>query len=173
MKRIIGSDLETVRPFFQAAAEAAQKATCRRAKCGSVIVRDGIIIGEGHNAPPLNDEVRRTCDAVWDYAKKPKYDKTCCVHAEWRAVIDACKRNTDKISGSVLYFMRIDEGGNFTDAGEPFCTVCSRFTMEAGVSEFALWNDDGADLYPLVEYDQKSYEFYQPTQKSQGSNRHN
>jgi hypothetical protein len=95
-----------------------------------------------------------------DYAKKPKYDKTCCVHAEWRAVIDACKRNADKIGGLVLYFMRIDEEGNFTDAGEPFCTTCSRFTMEAGISEFVLWNDDGADLYPLAEYDQKSYEFY-------------
>jgi hypothetical protein len=56
--------------------------------------------------------------------------------------------------------MRIDEEGNFTNAGEPFCTTCSRLTMEAGVGEFALYNNEGADLYPLDEYNLKSYEQY-------------
>jgi hypothetical protein len=95
-----------------------------------------------------------------DTSLKPKYDKTCCIHAEWRAVLDACKTNADKLAGSVLYFMRIDTEGNFTDAGEPFCTVCSRLTMESGVEEFALYNDGGADIYPLDEYNTKSYEAY-------------
>jgi len=142
------------------AAEAAAGATCYRSHCGSVIVKDGVVIGSGYNAPPLNDEGRRTCDATWDYDKKPKYDLTCCVHAEWRAVIDACKRNADSIKGSTLYFMRIDEGGNFTDASEPYCTTCSRFVMEAGIGEFALWNNEGADVYTLPEYDELSYNFY-------------
>lgn len=161
MKRLTGSNLETIKPFFQAAAEVASNATCLRAKCGSVIVKNGEIIGEGYNGPPRGDESRRTCNATWDYSIKPKYDKTCCIHAEWRAVIDACKRNADKIGSSVLYFMRIDDDGNFTDAGDPFCTTCSRFTMEAGVDEFALWNNNGADVYSLPEYDQKSYQFYE------------
>jgi hypothetical protein len=56
--------------------------------------------------------------------------------------------------------MRIDEAGNFTDAGDPFCTVCSRLTMEAGVGEFALYNNGGADVYPLCEYNAKSYAAY-------------
>ena len=160
MRRVVGNEFQAIRPFFQVAAEVAKQATCHRAKCGSVIVKDGMIIGEGYNSPPLDDELRRTCDQEWDYSIKPKYDKTCCIHAEWRAVMDACKRNADRIAGSILYFMRIDENGDFTDAGEPFCTTCSRFTMEAGIGEFALWNDEGADMYPLAEYDQKSYEFY-------------
>lgn len=160
MRHIIRDELQAIQLFFQSATEVAQQATCHRAKCGSVIVKDGVIIGQGYNSPPLNDESRRTCDEAWDYGKKSKYDKTCCVHAEWRAVIDACKRHPDKLAGSVLYFMRIDDEGNFTDAGDPFCTTCSRFTMEAGVGEFALWNNEGADIYPLAEYDQKSYEFY-------------
>jgi deoxycytidylate deaminase len=160
MRRIVGDELQAIRPYFQAAAEAANQATCHRAKCGSVVVKDGIVIGEGYNSPPLDDESRRTCDQEWDFSKKPKYDKTCCMHAKWRAVIDVCKRNADRIAGSILYFMRVDENGDFTDASEPFCTTCSRFTMEAGVGEFALWNDEGADIYPLAEYDQKSYEFY-------------
>jgi hypothetical protein len=81
------------------------------------------------------------------------------VHAEWRAVIDACKRGGINVEGSRLYFMRIDKDGNFTDAGDPFCTVCSRLTMESGVSEFALWNAQGADVYDLAEYDRKSADY--------------
>lgn len=160
MRRVVGKELEDIKSYFDLAAKAASKATCYRAKCGSVIVKDGKVIGSGQNGPPRNDESRRTCNTAWDYDKKPKYDLTCCIHAEWRAVINACRNNPDKIEGSTLYFMRIDENGNFTDAGDPYCTTCSRFTMESGVAEFALWNDDGVDIMTLPEYDQKSYEFY-------------
>lgn len=89
------------------------------------------------------------------------YVKTCCVHAEWSAVIDALKNATgDGLDASRLYFMRANENGEFTDAGEPYCTTCSRFTMQAGVSEFVLWNDGGADVYTLPEYNQVSYEYH-------------
>ncbi|MDB5176601.1 MAG: cytidine deaminase [Candidatus Saccharibacteria bacterium] len=161
MRRVTGEDLKLIEPFFSLAAEAADNATCHRAKCGSVIIKDGEVIGIGYNSPPINDESRRTCDKTWDYGKKPKYDLTCCIHAEWQAVIDACKKNADKIDGSTIYFMRTDSNGNFTDAGMPYCTTCSRFTMESGVSEFALWNDDGADIYELPEYDELSYSYHQ------------
>jgi deoxycytidylate deaminase len=160
MRRIEGEELASVRPYFEAATSVAAQATCHRAKCGSVIVKDGVILGEGFNGPPLGDESRRMCDAYLALEKKPKYDKTCCVHAEWRAVIDACKKNGNAVEGSVLYFMRVDDDGAFTDAGEPYCTTCSRFTMEVGVGEFALWNDNGADAYTLPEYDQASYDYY-------------
>lgn len=160
MRRIEGSEFQTIKPFFEAAAESANNATCLRAKCGSVVISNSIIIGKGFNSPALDDEAQRLCEVEMDTSVKPKYDKTCCIHAEWRAVLDACKTSVDKLAGSVLYFMRIDASGNFTDAGEPFCTVCSRFTMEAGISEFALYNNQGADVYPLDEYNLKSYEAY-------------
>jgi deoxycytidylate deaminase len=146
----------------------AKLATCKRARCGSVIVKDGQIIGRGFNSPPLGVEANRTCDKVWDYDKKPKYDLTCCIHAEWRAILDACKNFGTEITGSRLYFMRIDDAGNFTDAGEPFCTVCSRLTMESGIAGFALWNANGADLYKADEYDQLSYAFYNPKNPATG-----
>ena len=82
------------------------------------------------------------------------------MHAEWRAVLDACKHNADKIDGSVLYFMRLDDQGNFSGAGVPYCTNCSRLSMEAGIGEFALWNKDGADIYHINEYDRLSYEYF-------------
>ena len=160
MKRIEGAEFETIRPYFEAAADVAKEATCLRAKCGSIIVKDSVIIGQGFNSPALDNESQRLCVAEMDTDVKPKYDKTCCIHAEWRAVLDTCKTNADKLAGSVLYFMRINEAGEFTDAGDPFCTVCSRLTMEAGVGEFALYNNNGADIYPLDEYNLVSYEIY-------------
>lgn len=56
--------------------------------------------------------------------------------------------------------MRVDDAGNFTDAGKPFCTVCSRLTMQAGISDFALWNNDRADVFTLPEYNKLSYDYY-------------
>lgn len=160
MRRVEGVELASVRPFFEVAAKVALRSTCLRGHCGSVIVKDAVIIGEGYNSPPLDDEANRTCNEVWDYEKKPKYDKTCCIHAEWRADMDALRRNAVELPGSTLYFMRIDDAGNFTDAGEPYCTTCSRITLESGVSEFALWNNDGADIYTTEEYNSLSYKYY-------------
>ena len=160
MRRVIDIEFKVIQPFFEVAGEIARKASCHRAKCGAIIVKDSEIIGKGYNGPAMNDEANRTCDNQYDLTIKPKYDKTCCIHAEWRAILDACKHNADKIDGSILYFMRVNEDGNFTDAGYPYCTTCSRLTLESGVGEFALWNDNGADIYNAVEYNRKSYDYF-------------
>lgn len=160
MRRLAYEEVEHVRSYFNLAADAALKATCLRASCGAVIIKDGEVIGEGYNSPPLGDEVQRMCTFEKDLTKKPKHDKTCCVHAEWAAILDACKNNADKISGSTLYFMRLKDMVEFDDFGEPLCTTCSRLTMEAGVNEFAIWNNGGADIYSLSEYNLRSYAFY-------------
>ncbi|HYH74763.1 MAG TPA: deaminase [Candidatus Saccharimonadales bacterium] len=160
MKRIIGDDLKTIRPFFIAAGKLAEQAKCLRGLCGTVVIKDGEIIGKGYNGPAFDDVDNRTCNDVYELQRKPKFDKTCCTHAEWRAIIDACKRNPDKIEDSVLYFMRVDIEGNFTDAGDPYCTTCSRLTLESGIGEFALWNAGGADIYSAAEYNRKSYDYF-------------
>lgn len=160
MRRVEDEQFEQIKPYFEQAVEEAKRATCLRAKCGSVIVSQAEIIGRGFNAPPLGDESQRFCKVEFDTMSKPKYDKTCCVHAEWQAVIDACRTNANKLAGSVLYFMRIDDDGGFTDAGRPFCTTCSRLSLESGVGEFALYNSHGADIYTTNEYNQQSYAPY-------------
>ena len=166
MRRIESKDIYELRLFFEEAARVADEATCLRAKCGSVVVSaSGVVIGRGYNAPPLGDESQRRCNDTFDLEKKPKYDKTCCVQAEWNAVIDACKTAPEKLAGATLYFMRIDEDGNFTDAGEPYCTTCSRLTMAVGIKEFALWNDDDADVYLLPEYNERSYRLHSVAEK--------
>ncbi len=148
--------------FFKKAQQAAQKASCSRAKCGSVIVSsEGQVIGEGYNAPPLGDESQRMCDVELNKTLKQNNDKTCCVHAEWNAILDALKHHADKIEGSTLYFMRVNEAGEFTDAGDPYCTVCSRLALESGVSVFGLWNN-GPEMIDTEQYNQRSYQYFLP-----------
>lgn len=146
--------------YFKQAAEVAVKATCNRAHCGAVIVAtNGQIIGRGYDAPPMGDESQRMCDAKLDQSIKQNNDKTCCVHAEWNAIIDALTNYSSKVPGSTLYFMRIDRSGGFTDAGQSYCTVCSRLALESGIGTFGLWND-GPDMIDAAEYNQKSYDYY-------------
>ncbi len=140
------------------AAAAARNALCKKARCGAVIVKDDTIIGRGYNAPPLDDDENRMCNA--DRSRgEPKYDKTCCIHAEWRAIMDALCNHPDQIEGSTLYFMRINADGNPVPAGQPFCTVCSRLALDAGVAQFALLHADGICLYPTGQYNLLSYSY--------------
>src|SRR3989344_9333158 len=90
--------------YLSKAAEIAKSATCRRSKCGSVIVQLDEIIGSGFNSPPQDIEDQRRCSYSKDSYHKKVTDKTCCVHAEERAIIDALKKNAEEIRGARLYF---------------------------------------------------------------------
>ena len=144
--------------WMNEAALVAKKAMCYKAKCGTVIVKDNEIIGSGYNAPPLDLEENRVCDRDFGIGK-PKYDKTCCIHAEWRAMIDVLKRNSNKIDGSKLYFVRVDENGNIKKSVKPYCTVCSRLALDVGIEKFLLWHEDGIGEYPTDLYNKLSYEY--------------
>ena len=158
MEYLSGSQEQEAMGWMEKAAEMATKALCLKAKCGTVIVKDGKIIGQGYNAPPLDRTDQRRCMDVF-VPGKPKYDKTCCIHAEWRAITDALKRNSDKIQGSKLYFTRVDENGVIKKSGKPFCTVCSRLALDAGIEIFILWHEEGIREYSTDEYNQLSYEY--------------
>ncbi|HEY8886386.1 MAG TPA: deaminase [Candidatus Microsaccharimonas sp.] len=153
---------ETHEQFFEEARKVAVMATCNQAHCGSIIVaQDGQIIGRGYNAPPQGDESQRMCDVEFHSDKKPNSDKTCCVHAEWSAIIDALKHHGDKIDGSTLYFMRVNDKDESTGAGVPWCTVCSRLALESGIAEFGLWQEDaGPKMFDTHTYNLESYAFY-------------
>lgn len=154
--------------FFEEARKTATMATCNQAHCGSVIVaKDGQIIGRGYNAPPQGDEGQRMCDVEFHSDKKPNSDKTCCVHAEWNAILDALKHHSDKVEGSALYFMRVNDKNEKTGAGVPWCTVCSRLALESGIAEFGLWQEDeGPKMFDTRTYNLESYAFYEPSVKS-------
>jgi len=139
------------------AATVAARALCHRDKCGAVIVSGGETIGQGYNAPPLDQEENRFCHT--EVIGKPKSDKTCCMHAEWRAILDALKRNPHKLAGSTLYFTRVDDVGEIKKSGKPYCTVCSRLALDVGIAAFVLWHEDGICAYPTDEYNRLSYAF--------------
>src|SRR3989344_1434987 len=158
MKKLAGVEEQEAIKWMEKAALVARKALCLRAKCGTVIVKDGEVIGEGHNAPPLDEEENRMCDKELGLGK-PKYDQTCCIHAEWRAIMDASKRNPNKLAGAKLYFTRIDDQEKIKKSGKPYCTVCSRLALYAGIKSFLLWHEEGVCEYPTHKYNQLSYQY--------------
>ncbi|OGC38421.1 hypothetical protein A3K42_00250 [candidate division WWE3 bacterium RBG_13_37_7] len=144
--------------WIKETAKVAERALCYKAKCGAIIVKNGEIIGKGYNAPPLDKEENRMCDKEIGPGK-PKYDKTCCIHAEWRVIIDALKNNPEKLKGSTLYFTRIGEEVKVW--GKPFCTVCSRLILDVGIAEVVLPQEEGLCLYEAGEYNNVSYQYGQ------------
>ena len=71
MKYIIDKKEKVIaEKYIEEAGTVAQKATCQRAKCGAVIVKDNEIIGRGFNSPPNNDDKERRCEI-----KKDEYDQ--------------------------------------------------------------------------------------------------
>lgn len=143
--------------FHEAIAEARQ-ATCKRRKCGSVVVSaEGEVIGRGWNGPPAHDECQRRCDRKAELHPAFTSDKTCCVHAEWRAIFDALRNAPDRVTGSTLYFAACDEKGDHVFAGDPYCTICSKIALDVGVRWFGLWHETGIRLYDTREYHDLSF----------------
>ena len=145
--------------FMDSAAKIAKQSTCERSKCGSVIVKDDQIIGKGFNSPVNNLESQRRCKNNKDEYHKKVTDKTCCVHAEQRAIMDALKNNPLKLKDSKLYFIRLDENNNKTEAGPPYCTICSKMALDAGIKEFILLHKEGEKVYNTEDYNKISYDF--------------
>lgn len=159
MKYLSGEEEKKAMEFIDKATEVALDATCFRNRCGSIIVRNDEIIGSGFNSPPANKELQRRCLESKDSYHEKVTDKTCCIHAEQRAIIDALKRNPDKIIGSRLYFVRLDKKGNKTRAGKPYCTICSKMALDIGIAEFVLWHDKGVCVYKTDEYNTLSFQY--------------
>jgi deoxycytidylate deaminase len=162
MRYLQGAEETQAISWIQEAAKVAEHALCLKAKCGSVVVKNESIIGSGYNAPPLDDMSNSFCLTPYNHTGKPRYDHTCCMHAEWRAILDTLRKNPDEITGARIYFIRIDGDKNITKCGEPLCTVCSRFALDTGIKEFVVWNEQGVCLYQTDEYNQLSYAYVSP-----------
>ena len=147
--------------WLNQAAEIALQATCERSKCGCVIIVWDECIGRWYNTPPNNLESQRRCSCSKDGYHKKVTDKTCCIHAEQRAIMDALKNHPDKIVGSRLYFIRLDENNNPSFAGKPYCTICSKMALDVGISEFVLSHQEGICVYGTEEYNNLSYQYSQ------------
>lgn len=157
MRYLSGNEAIDARAFIDQAVRMAEHALCRKAKCGTVIVNHRRIIGEGYNAPPQNDIAIRKCDETYSLPPNNKYDRTCCVHAEQRAIRDALRKNPEALPGARLYFARLGADGKIEPAEDPYCTICSKDALDTGISEFVLLQKQGICLYDTLEYNDISF----------------
>lgn len=157
MQYLTQEDQKSGLEFMTEAAKIAQSSPCFRSKCGSVIVKDNQIIGTGFNSPPLGRKLDHCLKD--DLPSNFKSDKTCCLHAEQRAIMDALKNNPQQLIGSRLYFLRLDSDNNIMKAGQPYCTICSKMALDSGVAEFVLWHQEGICVYDTHEYNDLSFSF--------------
>ena len=153
---IILNDIKS-KEYIEKAAQIALNSKCLRSKCGCVIIKNDEIIGEGYNSPP-GDEIIKICKKD-SLAINFKSDKTCCIHAEQRAIIETLKKNSEKIKDSTLYFIRIDENGDKVFAGKPYCTICSKMALQVGIKEFVLLHEKGITAYDTKEYNEQSFNY--------------
>lgn len=158
MRYLSGDEEKKALEYINKATQIALSSTCERSRCGSVIVQDDEIIGSGFNSPPQNKEEQRRCSYSKDSYHKKVTDKTCCVHAEQRAIMSVLRNNSDKIAGSRLYFIRLDDNGVPSRAGQPYCTICSKMALDIGIAEFVLWHEGGVCVYDTDEYNALSFQ---------------
>src|SRR3989344_2364450 len=156
------SEKKRAEKYIEEAKTIAQKATCGRAKCGAVIVKDNEIIGTGFNSPPGSDENEKRCEVKKNQYDVKVTDKTCCMHAEQRAVMDALRNHSDKIKGSKLYFSRFYPDWRQRLAGESekvqlCCTICTKMMFDVGIEEFVLPHVGGIGVYAKDEYVKRSF----------------
>ena len=140
--------------FFIELVSIAKKSTCYRSKCGSIIINNNQVIGRGYNSQPCN--LNGLCFKD-ELSSDFKSDKTCCIHAEQRAIIDSLKNHPDEVQGSNLYFIRLDEYDNPKHSGEPYCTICSKMALDVGISKFNLWHSEGWTSYDADYYNKLSF----------------
>ena len=148
--------------YIEEAVRVAQRATCERAKCGAVIVNNDEIIGTGFNSPPSDDEKERRCAIKKDEYHEKVTDKTCCVHAEQRAIMDALRRNPDKVKGAKLYFARFYSDGQRRVLGgkiQLYCTICAKMMFDVGIAEFILMHQNGVRAYSDYKYVNDSFNY--------------
>lgn len=156
MRILKGEEEKQALKFFDKAAEMAKKSLCHRARCGAIIVKNGVMVAEGFNAPPQNSDERRTCLNEYEIPGGFRHDRTCCIHAEQRAALNAAKQGKD-LTGGRVYFVFLDEAGRKIKVSDIKCTICSRVILDAGVSEWAVYAPDGVRIYGVAEFDAFSY----------------
>jgi deoxycytidylate deaminase len=159
MKKLSGLEWEVAHGFLSHASKVADKSTCSRSKCGSVIVEDFVIIGSGYNSPPGSMDSQRRCLLDKEQYHKKVTDKTCCVHAEQRAVLDALAHNPARLQGSTIYFARLGSDGKISASGKPYCTICSKLCLDVGIAKFVLRHEEGIFSYEMEEYNDISFKY--------------
>lgn len=159
MRVLQGGEELLTRVILEETAQLAQQASCLRSRCGSMILCGTEVIGRGVNTPPGESEAQRRCTHEKTSYHPRVTDKTCCIHAEQRAIMDALRTHPEKLVGARLVFARLASDGTVARAGAPYCTICSKMALDVGIKEFVLWHEEGITVYDTQEYNTLSFAY--------------
>ena len=155
MKILTGKEEKKAIEYFNLAAEIAKTdAKCLKSKRGVVLVKNEKMISEGWNAPPEGEQECASClrDSI---DKKVNTEPCRAVHAEARAILNAYKNSHYDLTGSRMYHIKV-KNDEINLSGNPSCTICSKLVLEAGISEFVLWQKEGVCIYDTREFNKLS-----------------
>ncbi len=136
----------------------AETSTCERSQCGAIIVKNGQIIGRGFNSPPGGLDSQRRCQRKHEIKPGFKSDRTCCIHAEQRAITDALRHFPSDLAGADMYFYRLGADKNL-EITRPYCTICSKAIVDAGLARIALYRASGWQWYEAEAYNDISFNY--------------
>lgn len=148
-------ELEETKAYLKEAAKEAKKSKCVKSQRGAVLVKNGRIIGRGHNQTTLPD----LCNpCIREKIHNNGQVELCAaIHAEQMVIIDAAQKG-ESILGTTLYHIKL-KNGTPVPSGAPSCTVCSRIICVAGL-KFVLWHKDGYVIYEPDEFNKLSFEYF-------------
>jgi dCMP deaminase len=148
-------ELEETKEYLKEAVKEARKSRCVKSQRGAVLVKNGRIIGRGHNKTTLPD-LCNPCirEKISDNSR---VELCAAIHAEQMAIIDAAL-NGKSIRGATLYHIKLKKGKP-VPSGEPSCTVCSRLICAAGI-KFVLWHENGYVIYEPREINELSFKYF-------------
>lgn len=170
-KELLPANDKHIQGIMTMLVETAKKSTCLRSRCGAMVVNlFGDTIGYGYNSPadscikpaPFDKQMpKKLVSCIKDHLGPGfKSDKTCCMHAEQRAILNALQLG-HKVRGAFLYFIRIDENGAPLYTGQPYCTMCSKMALDVGISRFILYHEEGWTSYSTDYYNKLSFYYGQ------------
>lgn len=159
MRILEGEEAKRGEGFMKEAAVIAQQATCLRRRCGAVIISRGEVIGAGFNSPARGESPGERCQYDKTRYHSKVTDKTCCMHAEVRAILSALQQHPEKVEGAMLFFVSIGPDNQVLFSGKPYCTICSKLALDVGLAEFVLWHASGMAAYDTAEYHELSYNY--------------
>jgi deoxycytidylate deaminase len=150
------NEIKEVDKFMKVAAEEAEKSGCKKSKRGSLVVKDGKIIGRGYVKPTIE----KLCDpCIRENIHTNGQAELCCaLHAEWVALLDALKAG-NSLEGATLYHIKV-KNGEIRPAKSLSCTICSRLILESGIKEFILLFEDGYRAYTAEEANKLSFDYF-------------
>ena len=126
--------------YLNIARAVAERSTCLRARAGTVIVKEDVIISTGYIGSARGDE--NCCDigvCERDRLKlKPgeRYELCRSVHSEANAIINAARNGHSVLGGTMyIYFERLD-GQKIKHNGP--CIMCQRMIKNVGITQVKL-----------------------------------